>query len=82
MRAVEVSEKMNEALGLLDKAAALMVDLHATETNEHNKRLLAGMYGGINAERDYVAEYERANRELLPHFVPEDGQPQFVPKES
>lgn len=65
-RAVQVSDITNDVLGLLDAAAAKMQLLIKTETNEHNQRLYDGIYRGINSERGYVAELERANRQLMP----------------
>ena len=79
-RAIVVSGSLNEALGLLDKAAVAILNLIKTEENPHNIRLYSGLYQGINSERAYVAEVERANRELMPDFVAPDDQPQFVPR--
>jgi hypothetical protein len=80
-RAVVTSESMNKILGLLDAAAAELSQLVRSEdvgkddvVGQHNKRLLSGLYQGINAERAYVAEYERANRELMPDLGKEDYQ--------
>ncbi len=73
-RAIVTDTSINKVLGLLDAASAELAQLVKTEESRHNQRLLSGMYQGINSERAYVAEYERANHELMADFESDDEQ--------
>jgi hypothetical protein len=79
-RAEIVNDSLNKTLGLLDAAQAEIGLLFNDEHVEANRNYLTSVWGGIQNERNHVAEYCRANQELREGFVaPEQFQPYDEP---